>query len=778
MVPPPALSVAPPALGPALAALLALAVAAVGVVLLVRLARRRENELRTLAALAQAIAGAPDDPAEVAEAAYVHTARLVPSEFFQLGIFQGESYRTLIWVRDGNRVHNREFTLDTEHEGLIGWIRRTGEDLLVRDFARQADLPARPSYASEDPPSSGLFLPMKVDNAVIGILAVQSRRRGAFGRRDRLLLRALAGSVATCLAAIGWRGEARDHERQIALLEQVTRLLTPLRPMGEVIQEAARLVADHLEAGAVAVVELDGAEPEVLASTAPSATRLIGEPDTLSFLRRAAGDGQVLVRPRGGGAHATWECAAPLRVQDRVLGVLYINRRSRALLTADRRLIDLVASQLALAIHEAANYAQQQEEAWFTTVLLEVARHASQPGDLHGSLEAVLELTTLLAGSQWALLLTADGSGRVLAPGPSAGLRRHVVERLEGKTYDPGDFGLEPLEADEGLRLVSLPEELEAATGSSDALASLLTDGRRLLGVLLVEGAGVETRRQSLLAGIAQQISLRLENAVLVEEAAARRSLERELETARAIQESFLPKSPPEHPGWQIGAYWKAARSVGGDLYDFIPLPHGAGGPRWGLVIADVSDKGVPAALYMALTRALLRTIAPEEPSPADVLARVNRWLFDETTANMFVSAWYGVWEPESGSLIYANAGHNPPLLFLPQARARPLGRAQTVLGVLPDVPYQDSTVELSPGSLLVLYTDGVSEASDGEDFFGVHRIESTILALDAWEPSAVLETLAGRVHEFTGRPDPADDLTLVCLHRRSAPEPRPRRGG
>lgn len=144
MVPPPALSVAPPALGPALAALLALAVAAVGVVLLVRLARRRENELRTLAALAQAIAGAPDDPAEVAEAAYVHTARLVPSEFFQLGIFQGESYRTLIWVRDGNRVHNREFTLDTEHEGLIGWIRRTGEDLLVRiSLARRTSRPGR-----------------------------------------------------------------------------------------------------------------------------------------------------------------------------------------------------------------------------------------------------------------------------------------------------------------------------------------------------------------------------------------------------------------------------------------------------------------------------------------------------------------------------------------------------------------------------------------------------------------------------------------------------------
>src|SRR3990170_8197243 len=138
---------------------LVLALAAAGVlVLLIRLERRREGELRTLAALAQAIAGAPDDATEVAEAAYVHTARLLPADFFQLGVFEGEAYRTLIWIRDGDRVRNREFTLDSAREGLVGWIRRSGESLRIPDFRRMGDLPARPSYESDDPPGSGLFV--------------------------------------------------------------------------------------------------------------------------------------------------------------------------------------------------------------------------------------------------------------------------------------------------------------------------------------------------------------------------------------------------------------------------------------------------------------------------------------------------------------------------------------------------------------------------------------------------------------------------------------------
>ncbi len=178
-----------PSLGPTVAAVLALILVSTAggvLLLLIRLERRREAELRTLAALAQAISGTPDDASEVAEAAFVHTARLLPADFFQLGVFQGEAYHTLIRIRDGDRVHNREFTLDDGREGLVGWIRRTAESLLVLDFRRTSSLPAAPSYASDDPPASGLFVPLKVENTVIGIVAVQSLKVNAF-RRGRVV---------------------------------------------------------------------------------------------------------------------------------------------------------------------------------------------------------------------------------------------------------------------------------------------------------------------------------------------------------------------------------------------------------------------------------------------------------------------------------------------------------------------------------------------------------------------------------------------------------------
>ena len=155
--------------------------------------------------------------------------------------------------------------------------------------------------------------------------------------------------------------------------------------------------------------------------------------------------------------------------------------------------------------------------------------------------------------------------------------------------------------------------------------------------------------RPSLLAGIGHQVSLRLENARLVEEAALRRSLERELMMARNIQSSFLPEHMPKISGWELASAWEVAREVGGDFYDIIPLPSNSRGERWGIVIADVADKGIPAALYMALCRTMLRSVAQTHIMPAKTLEIVNQQLISDTRADLFVSAFYGVWEPASG---------------------------------------------------------------------------------------------------------------------------------
>ena len=240
-----------------------------------------------------------------------------------------------------------------------------------------------------------------------------------------------------------------------------------------------------------------------------------------------------------------------------------------------------------------------------------------------------------------------------------------------------------------------------------------------------------------------------------------------QLSLAGEVQASFLPRSLPAHPQWEIGVMWRVAREVGGDFYDFIPLPEGPRGPRWGIVIADVADKGIPAALYMALCRTIIRSVASTRIDPASTLERVNRLMQVDANAELFVSVFYAIWEPATGVLTFANAGHNPPMLLRPNHKAEVLREHGIVLGVLEDANYDSYERTIKQGELLVLYTDGVTEAMGANNqMFGLHRLESLILGLDNWEAQAVAEHIANRVADFLEFGELADDLTTITLRR------------
>jgi serine phosphatase RsbU (regulator of sigma subunit) len=451
-----------------------------------------------------------------------------------------------------------------------------------------------------------------------------------------------------------------------------------------------------------------------------------------------------------------------------VLGVLLLcSHAGRAITPEQVGLAETLAAYLAVAALEARNFASQQEEAWITTVLLEVARHAAQPGGADAALQAVLQLTTLLAGTPWVILLVPQAEGDRLSVGLSSGLGRQAQDQIAEVAISPAEIGITPPYTGEAPVAVILPQSFRIPLDTAEATAVTLSDGRTLLGVLLIGGQDLAGRRLSLLVGIAHQISLRLENTHLIEEIATRRSLERELATARQIQVSFLPSVLPIHPGWELGTTWRVARDVGGDFYDFIPLPDGPDGPRWGIVIADVADKGVPAALFMALCRTLLRSVAISRTDPGLTLGRANELIFADAKTDLFVSVFYAVWEPSTGNLAYANGGHNPPLLFEPERAARRLTEHGMVLGVSKGVRYQTHRLTLPAGALLVLYTDGVTEAMDSNgQFFGLHRLENLILGSREWRAQTVADTIAERVSEFCPEPDLQDDLTAVVLWR------------
>jgi sigma-B regulation protein RsbU (phosphoserine phosphatase) len=248
----------------------------------------------------------------------------------------------------------------------------------------------------------------------------------------------------------------------------------------------------------------------------------------------------------------------------------------------------------------------------------------------------------------------------------------------------------------------------------------------------------------------------------------AHRKVEQEMAVAWRIQESFLPGVVPHLPGWALAASLQPARQTSGDFYDFIPLPGG----RLGLLVADVADKGTGAALYMALSRTVIRTYAAEHPGrPARALAAANRRILADTQSDLFVTVFYGVLDPAAGRLTYCNAGHNPPYLLAEEAGVpiRALDPTGMALGILDEDLWEEGEVELAGGDLLALYSDGITEAQDSAGtFYGNERLQAALVAAreGGGGATAIHDALLAGVRAFVGGAPQFDDMTLMVLVR------------
>src|SRR5918996_1697494 len=248
----------------------------------------------------------------------------------------------------------------------------------------------------------------------------------------------------------------------------------------------------------------------------------------------------------------------------------------------------------------------------------------------------------------------------------------------------------------------------------------------------------------------------------LKQEERERERIEQELLVARRIQQASLPNEVPELEGWLISPYYRPAREVGGDFYDFHLLPEG----RLGVVVGDATGKGVPAALVMSTTCGMLRLAAQSHASPAEVLQGVNEALFPNIPTNMFVTCFYAILEPNSGRLSYANAGHDLPYLHR-NGEAEELRARGMPLGLMPGMRYEEKETIVHSGQAALLYSDGLVEAHDPEgDMFGFPRLR-TLIAERAEEERPLGEVLLEELYSFTGEGwEQEDDITLLTLKR------------
>lgn len=241
-------------------------------------------------------------------------------------------------------------------------------------------------------------------------------------------------------------------------------------------------------------------------------------------------------------------------------------------------------------------------------------------------------------------------------------------------------------------------------------------------------------------------------------------ALQNELNIARQMQQSILPAQFPRGPDFQVYASMTPARNVGGDFYDIVHLEDN----RIGVAIADVSDKGVPAALYMMSSRTLLKGAAIGCESPSQVLDEVNSLLQDDSDTGMFVTLFYGIYDPATNEFTYANGGHNPPLIVHADGSSTVLAMTGGVaLGVVPSIQYEQTTVALSPGDTILLYTDGITDATNEEgEFFGLERLQATFAGNPPRDSRAANDAVFEALQNFVGDAAQADDITCLALSR------------
>ncbi len=478
---------------------------------------------------------------------------------------------------------------------------------------------------------------------------------------------------------------------------------------------------------------------------------------------------------RGLAVHAS----VPLRSGDRILGILNLfgpdwasfSPRALALLTN-------AGNQMGIALERARLFDLLKEQRIHEqAALLDLSNQLLSRLDLDDVMGYLVEeARRLLQADACALLLPGEEPGHLAfraASGwcfdPVASQRQMSIDENDGpglvmRTQQP--LLAEDIEASDPA--VWCTDWLRSEGFRGHAVVPLVV-GDRSIGVLMIN-----TRQPRLLNEdevrflrlMANQAAIAIENARLHREEIERHRLEQELAVGQQIQLGMLPKDCPVVPGWEFAAVYQAAGQVGGDFYDFFELPGEPG--RLGIVIADVADKGVPAALMMALSRTIIRTKALGGRSPSSALMRANESILNDSRSDLFVTAFYATLDTHSGRLTYANAGHNRPLwLQIRSGEIQEVTAPGIALGVLEDIELEEREIDVAPGDLLVFYTDGVTEAMNtgGQQFDG-ERLRAAVAANPDASAQQILSAVVDAVRAFTGDAPQSDDLTLFVAKR------------
>jgi serine phosphatase RsbU (regulator of sigma subunit) len=454
---------------------------------------------------------------------------------------------------------------------------------------------------------------------------------------------------------------------------------------------------------------------------------------------------------RRGAAFGAIECLEPRSGQD------FSDEDLDRLVTA--------TESIAFAIDNAMLFDAAERRSLEREVLLEITRTLSAPLELEEVIEEILHALRQVVDYDAAAIYLLNHRTQALElkrqmgypEGSEKSFDLEIGRGIVGWVAKTGEPLIVPDVGSDGRYVAS------RASTRSELAVPLVVEGRTI-GVFNLESDlddAYHDGHMELLRAFAAQAAAAVERARLTRELLERRRIEKELAIARDIQLSFLPKQAPEIPGFEVAGATRPHDQVGGDYYDFINVSES----RLGLAIADVSGKGIPAALLMAGFRMSLLAEIRNEFAIRAVMRKVNSLVHESTDRDKFVTAFYGVLDTKNRVLIFSNAGHNPPILRRADGTLEHLVEGGVTLGVLPDARYDERPIALDKDDVLVMFTDGISEAeSPSGEQFGTQRIEEIMTRLAAASAREILDGIVGETLAWSGSRGQIDDLTIVVL--------------
>jgi phosphoserine phosphatase RsbU/P len=732
----------------------------------------------------------------------------------------GEDGRILI-LAAARGVENDDLASAMESSpGARDWLLNISEN--KRPTIRKPKDPVGPLGQILKAPASysSIGAPMRAGDQVLGVLTLAHTSTGRYGPEAQAMTSTFASYAAVAVQnsrlfseaqAQAWTStvllQVANASQASSTIEDLLDTMVRLTPLMIGVTKCAFFLWDETNKGFLLKnwygIEVSDRSPLAFdENSVPAFARLRATHDSI-FIEDATVElnlPDAAVHPGSGTL-----VMLPLLAHGSLLGAFLVAHQPDNIFATDQTLDEQtlsilrgIAHQTAVALENLSLIEARQEEGYVTAVLLQVAQAVASQNTLNDTLDTIVHLMPILVGIDTCVVYLWDQDSFEFYPAQAYTGSHDEEENLLGQSYKYGEFELldkvlagqnHPLFAplsdpdfpsEEWPDLVAISAEdfstLSAFSSSSWLIGFPLSVKGETLGVLIAKDRSSSTafreRRLEIISGVSQQIAMAIQNERLKDEMLERERMDREFQLAREIQQTFLPSHMPRINGWDLDARWQTALTVGGDFYDIFRIS----GKKVALVIADVSDKGMPAALYMTVTRTLIRADARNTLSPAALLERVNNMLVVDAQNGMYVTAIYAILDMETGTLTYANAGHNQPLLIHGKnGRVEQLQKGGMAMAVLENNQYIDHKLVIEPGDALVLYTDGVTEqfSQDGE-MFGEARLLGLLESQNGQSIRTILDNLNVILTEFRGGEPPSDDVTLLAMRRLQPDESRP----